>query len=401
LYVQQEAKTKVTPIKKAYRLYATRQYGQSKHYARRIKVVKLYSVSVLLIAVCTLAMFIGYTSGSTPSSNLTTSIRHKKTTRTLKTNKPTSTVAVPSKVPAVVHSLGSAVLTTPAWTKLPLYTDPTNEASTYYQSNPTVNGAALIEREGEVPVSEWFGDWNTDIQSDVDAYVSSATGANAVPVLVLYNIPDRDCGGTSAGGAANASAYVAWVQQVAATIGDREAVIILEPDALGGADCLSSSDQQARFGAMSQAVSTLKADPNVFVYIDAGNPSWEPVGLMAQRLQAANISQADGFSLNVSYFDSTAQNQAYGDQLSKLVGNKHYVIDTSRNGASGSFSGTVCNPSNGALGSLPSVITGDPLNDAFLWIKIPWESDGPCNGGPAPGGVFWTYALQLAANAGW
>ena len=122
---------------------------------------------------------------------------------------------------------------------------------------------------------------------------------------------------------------------------------------------------------------------------------------MAQRLQAANIAQADGFSINVSNFVSTAQNQTYGNQLSKLVGNKHYVIDTSRNGGGEIPTEDWCNPANAALGNLPGVNTGDPLNDAWLWIKIPWESDGPCNGGPAAGSVNWPYAIQIAQNAGW
>jgi endoglucanase len=311
----------------------------------------------------------------------------------------------PAPIKTVSSSAGSIAshitYPKPGWTNVPLYVDPTNEATQYYESNPTIAGASMFERMGQVPVAEWFGDWNSDVQSAVNPYVSAAAQANAVPVLVLYNIPDRDCGGASGGGAATQASYDQWVQQVASTIGNRTAVIILEPDALLLADCLSPSDEQARFQAMSQAVSTLKAEPNTSVYIDAGNPAGEPLNIMSQRLQAANIAQADGFSLNVSYFISTAQNQSYGDQLSKLVGNKHYVIDTSRNGTGGNVTGFTCNPSNAAFGSLPTVNTGDSVNDALLWIKIPWESDAPCNGAPDAGVVYWSYALQLAANAGW
>jgi endoglucanase len=60
---------------------------------------------------------------------------------------------------------------------------------------------------------------------------------------------------------------------------------------------------------------------------------------MASRLKAANVAAADGFSINVSYFASTAQNRSYGDQLSGLIGYKHYVIDTSRNGANHAVTG--------------------------------------------------------------
>ena len=34
--------------------------------------------------------------------------------------------------------------------------------------------------------------------------------------------------------------------------------------------------------------------------------------------------------------------------------------------------------------------------DAYLWIKNPWASDGPCNGGPPAGQVWVQYTLSLA-----
>jgi endoglucanase len=43
--------------------------------------------------------------------------------------------------------------------------------------------------------------------------------------------------------------------------------------------------------------------------------------------------------------------------------------------------------------------TGDPLADAFLWIKAPGESDGTCNGGPSAGTWWPDYALGLAQRA--
>jgi endoglucanase len=370
---------------------------------RRVKMVKVCSVGVVAASVCLAALLMNNTgaSGSSQPANVITTIHHVGQNN--KVNKPTNTVDAPATVSAAIHNPISTVPVsiTPYWTKLPLYTDPNNEATSYYQENPTASGAALIEREGTVPVSEWFGDWDPDVQSAASSYVGAAAQANAVPVLVAYNIPVRDCGSYSAGGAANESAYLSWVHDLSAGIGNRLAVVILEPDALPLLDCLSPADQQTRDDALSQAVTILKTDPNLTLYIDAGSSAWQPVALMAQRLRAANIAQADGFSLNVSHFAPTSQNQAYGDQLSKLVGNKHYIIDTSRNGNNNVASSDWCNPSNAALGSAPTANTGDPLNDAWLWVKIPWESDGSCNGAPAAGMVYWSYAIQMAENAGW
>jgi len=47
------------------------------------------------------------------------------------------------------------------------------------------------------------------------------------------------------------------------------APIILEPDALAVADCLSADQRQERFDLMRYAVDTLTRNPAAAVYIDA------------------------------------------------------------------------------------------------------------------------------------
>lgn|GEM_PF-1901857 len=300
-----------------------------------------------------------------------------------------------------VDSTPTAIPPKPGWVYKTLFTDPSNEAAQYLAGNPSATGANYIARMANTPVAEWFGDWNTNTKNDVDSYVSAAAAKGGVPVLVAYNIPNRDCGGYSTGGAGGLAAYTQWVQQMADGIGSRTAVVVLEPDSLGALDCLPASAQNERIQSLAQAVTILKAHAQTAVYIDAGTPVWQPADVMAQRLKAANVAAADGFSLNVSYFATTALNRAYGDQLASLVGNKHYVIDTSRNGGNNAVTGMQCNPSFASFGDTPTTNTGSALNDALLWIKIPWESDGECNGSPGPGQPYWSYAIQLAQNAGW
>jgi endoglucanase len=116
---------------------------------------------------------------------------------------------------------------------------------------------------------------------------------------------------------------------------------------------------------------------------------------MGERLKSAGIADASGFALNVSNFYRNAENIAYGEQVSRLVGGKHFIIDNSRNG-NGSSNGEWCNPRGRALGSAPTVATGHRLVDAFLWIKRPGESDGACTGGPQAGQWWGDYALDLA-----
>jgi endoglucanase len=121
---------------------------------------------------------------------------------------------------------------------------------------------------------------------------------------------------------------------------------------------------------------------------------------MASRLASAGIGAAQGFALNVSNFLATAENVAYGRELSTLVGGKHFVIDTGRNGLGPAADAQWCNPAGRALGIPPTGATGDPLVDALLWVKMPGESDGACNGGRISGEWMPEYALGLALRAG-
>jgi len=144
-------------------------------------------------------------------------------------------------------------------------------------------------------------------------------------------------------------------------------------------------------------------------------------------------------------------NLRYANMLGSTPAAVHFVIDTSRNGLGPlnvtPFSaapynqpagvlaalngGNWCNPPGAGLGLRPTANTGVALLDAYLWIKVPGESDGSCDiaGGarawdftaynpwsvptanqnhfdplwgmvdPAAGAWFTQQALQLAKNA--
>ena len=223
--------------------------------------------------------------------------------------------------------------------------------------------------------------------------VANARAAGGVPVFVAYDIPGRDCGGWSAGGAGSPEAYARWISDIAAGIGTAEAVVVVEPDALAQL----CGDATARLGMLRTAVGLLEQNAGTHTYLDAGHADWIDAGTMAQRLRSAGVAQADGFALNVSNFGTTAANVAYGERISALLGGAHFVVDTSRNG-NGPGSDW-CNPSGRAIGERPTTATGSALVDAFLWVKTPGESDGTCNGGPAAGEFWPSYALDLVRAA--
>jgi len=276
-----------------------------------------------------------------------------------------------------------------------LYVDPNSDAAkqanAWRSSRPS--DASKMDVLAAQPTAAWFGGWNNNIQGDTTNYVNAAASAGKTAVMVAYNIPGRDCGGYSSGGASSKDDYLNWIGGMARGIGNRSAIVILEPDALAGLDCLSGGDQSARESMLASAVSILKSNSNTAVYLDAGNTTWQSAQTMMTRLQAAGVSQANGFSLNVSGFETTDSTDNFGAQLSSLLGGKHFVVDTSRNG-NGS-NGQWCNPWGRAIGIKPTTQTGNSIIDAYLWVKTPGESDGTCNGGPSAGTWWPDYALSL------
>lgn len=215
--------------------------------------------------------------------------------------------------------------------------------------------------------------------------------------------PHRDCGSYASGGFATGTDYRGWIDAVASGLGSSPATIIVEPDALAMADCLSPDQRQERFDLVRYAVDTLTRDPAAAVYVDAGHSRWLSAEAMAARLNDVGVGRARAFSLNVSNFYTTDEEIGYGEAISGLTNGSHYVIDTSRNGAGPAPDAPLnwCNPSGRALGAPPTTATAGAHADAYLWIKRPGESDGTCGRGEPQAGRFVSqYAIDLAHNAG-
>ncbi|HSC86979.1 MAG TPA: glycoside hydrolase family 6 protein [Polyangiaceae bacterium] len=285
-----------------------------------------------------------------------------------------------------------------------LFVDPESlamlQANRFRASDPSK--AALLDKIAQQPQGLWMGGWNSNIFRAVDHFVKRAKASGAVPVMIAYNVPNRDCGQYSQGGLSSKVEYQRWIRNVAAGIGSDAAVVVLEPDALGHfQECLSDQQKKERLELLNDAVRVLRQNPSAAVYLDAGHPRWQPAEEIAKRLTAAGVEHANGFSLNVSNYIGTEECLAYGHKVSELLGGKHFVIDTSRNGAGPYEQAKTeeekwCNPPGRKIGQAPTTSTNDRLCDAFLWLKRPGESDGECNGGPRAG-VFWLeQALPMA-----
>ncbi|MEU7552616.1 glycoside hydrolase family 6 protein [Streptomyces sp. NPDC044571] len=288
----------------------------------------------------------------------------------------------------------------------PFWVDPKSDAARQVAAWEALGrnaDAQLLRRISERPMALWVP--GGDPGPEIRRAARSAAAAGRTLVLTAYNIPHRDCGQHSAGGAADAVAYRKWIGAFADGVGAARAVVILEPDAVPHVvdGCTRADRHEERLRLLAEAVTRLKKNRNTKVYLDAGNPAWIPdPAKLVEPLRRAGLDRADGFSLNVSNFQPDAAARAYGAALSKAAHGKHFVLDTSRNGAgplAGHGQEAWCNPPGRALGVPPTDRTGDPLVDAYLWIKRPGESDGPCRGGPSAGTWWPDYALGLARRA--
>jgi endoglucanase len=373
-----------------------------------------------------------------------------------------------------------------------LYVPPPNHGAKQQIAQLTAAGdkeaAALIRALIDTPQAVWFTRGTPkSVRQDVHLTVARAKAKGTVPVLVAYNIPFRDCAQFSAGGATSRAEYEAWIDAFAAGIGGQRAIVILEPDGLGiipfydpygsadGSNALEwcqppeanpATAASDRFAMLNHAVDVLDALPNVTTYLDGTHSAWLGSGDIAHRLVRAGVAEAEGFYLNASNYQFTANNTQYGRWISSCIAyatevvagdffncpnqywnggplpskiamllrewtgvaldrfgewsdasdnpalntsginlryanmlggvepTAHYVIDTSRNGA-GPWAWPAntytdpqdwCNPPGRDIGLAPTLDTDDALLEAYLWIKIPGESDGECTRGLGPAG---------------
>jgi endoglucanase len=316
---------------------------------------------------------------------------------------PTSPQASPKKEASPKASASKAEekrWTAPVSTRL--YRHPDSQVLDWVRDNPDDPRRAVIEsRIADRPAAVWFADHSPDsITSRVRAVVAGGAAQGRVPVLVPYVIPDRDCGGHSQGGAPDLAAYDAWIDRFAAGLGDSEVIVILEPDSIAQSECLSAGQRADRFASLARAGRVLKeAGPRARVYFDAGHSGWNAPAEQAALLRqagAASAASSDGVFSNVSNFHATADEVAYDRAVLDALGGPPglgAVIDTSRNGNGAPADGAWCDPAGRKLGRTPTLSTGEAGIDAYLWVKLPGESDG-CKG--APGTFTPSYAYDLA-----
>jgi endoglucanase len=314
----------------------------------------------------------------------------------------TSAPGTPSPTPSPSRVRKKQERTTPVSSRL--YRHPASQVLDWVRSHSgDPRHAVIASRIADQPAAVWFADYSPDtLTARVAAVTSGGAAQGRVPVLVPYAIPGRDCGGYSQGGAPDLDAYDAWIDRFADGLGSGEVIVVLEPDSVAQAECLSAGERADRFASLARAGRVLKAaNPRARVYFDAGHSGWNAPGKQAAWLRqagAASPASADGIFSNVSNFHTTADEVAYDRRVLDALGGPAglgAVIDTSRNGNGAPPDGEWCDPAGRKLGRTPTLSTGEDRIDAYLWVKLPGESDG-CKG--RPGTFTASYAYDLASS---
>jgi hypothetical protein len=197
------------------------------------------------------------------------------------------------------------------------------------------------------------------------------------------------------------------VDEMAAAIDSRPAVVLLELDAIGSSSCIArlgaikAWEADLRYEAMA-----MQSDPHTLVYLEGGYSDANTVQYTARVLNASGIGKIRGFFTNDTHENWTINEVRWDTRIAKLAHGAHFIVNTAQNGRGPLLNAhptkegveDLCNPPGRGIGIPDTTNTGFTYADAFMWTHPPGNSSG-CGGGP-PGGVFWpSRAVQLAQNA--
>jgi endoglucanase len=267
---------------------------------------------------------------------------------------------------------------------LRLYVDPDSPSMEQWRSlqrSGQQRRADLVWRIAREPKAVWVGRFTSpNFHVKVRRIFDKAHAQGAVPLLTVLRAQSTRCSPTyDGGGPAEDARTRAWYDDLARAIGLDRVVIAFEPDSLGTIDCHARSRRAARYRLLRYGVDALSRNPNATIYIEAGASDWEGASRMAKKLRRVGVAKVRGFMLNATHYDWTRANIQYGLKLSRLVGGKHFVINTAENGRgpihkrlpNGRRLTVWCNPPKRGLGPAPTTNTSNPRADAYLWINRP------------------------------
>ena len=325
--------------------------------------------------------------------------------------------------------------------------------------------ADQIKKVAQYPSAGWLDSIesikNLKVWLDEAKKQQDASGKPTLTVVIVYDLPNRDCSAEASAGelkvaqnglARYQSEFIDPITAEFKAHPSQPIAVVLEPDSLGNlaTNMAIPACQEARPAYREGVVYAIKqfALPNVSVYLDAAHAGW--LGWDDNRTKIAKIfrqvlaeaggpGMIRGFATNTSNYTHLSNRDGavleptnpcpneltYVKTLRKTLEmngfkNHGFIIDTARNGKGNIRKawGSWCNVHGAGLGERPRAdpVPDQPEIDAYFWLKPPGESDGvadknaprydPMCGGPdatpgAPqaGQWFESYFLDLVRYA--
>ena len=268
--------------------------------------------------------------------------------------------------------------------------------------------AERLQAIARQPVPVWLTGQKQDPYATVRDVTAAARKQGRLPAFVLYNVPGRNCGLYSSGGAADVDAYLSWVGSAAAALGKNKAVFVVEPDAVAQAvsGCLGA---ERAAGRMSRAATPRSASSSASQAPPSTSTPATPAGSRTptrwpgpahqrggprRRLRAQRRQLRD--HLDQRRLRQVPLHASERDALRR--GHQPERLWTSAPGRGTQKEGhrTWCNPAHAHIGTAPTTDTGVLGLDALMWVKQPGDSDGSCHAGAPEAGTWWpSYALKL------
>ena len=198
------------------------------------------------------------------------------------------------------------------------------------------------------------------------------------------------------------------IDELAAGIGLRPAVVLMELDAIGSSSCMARNGALGLWEAdIRHEINKISQLPHVVAYIEGGYSDANDVAYTARALNAVGVRKIRGFFTNDTHNAWTIDEVRWAQAISARTGGAHIIVNTATNGRGPRLNPEpatqgiedLCNAPGRGLGPRPTSNTGFHNVDAFLWTGVPGNSSGPCHGGPPPG-TFWpARAIALSARA--
>jgi endoglucanase len=280
--------------------------------------------------------------------------------------------------------------------------------------------AIVVLEPDSLGIVPWIGDWCQPTVTDAAGNVVHAPGADPATrfALLKYAIASIHRKAPAA------SVYLDGTHSAWLNVGDASSRLVSGGIASADGFYLNISNYQytpnlAQYGTWISECLAFATSVSPGNFGACPNQYWNGGPLPSLAAQLFGPWNGVGLDNNGQWSDTSpvqslntsAINLRYANMLGGVVPTTHFIVDTSRNGRgplavapygaapynqpasvlSGLNGGNWCNPPGAGLGLRPTANTGVALLDAYLWVKIPGQSDGQCDS--AGGARAWNYNI--------